>query len=103
MTHTPLVKAEDEDSDIACCGNGQELTGEHPCLTCRPNMYVLMSVTSLLPGNLRHPECFPTPIPATDSFFGRLGQRCMEFTRSMPARNAECNLGAREQVRKKKD
>ena len=28
MTHTPLVKAEDENSDIACCGNGQELTGE---------------------------------------------------------------------------
>eukprot|EP00095_Tigriopus_kingsejongensis_P002572 maker-scaffold274_size229011-snap-gene-1.21 protein:Tk02572 transcript:maker-scaffold274_size229011-snap-gene-1.21-mRNA-1 annotation:"chorion peroxidase-like" len=74
MTHTPLVEGED-DSAILCCSNG-----------------------NVVRGDLAHPECMPISISSTDSFYGRLGQQCMEFVRSMPARNAECHLGPREQV-----
>ena len=45
-----------------------------------------------------HPECLPIEIPATDAFYGRFGQRCMEFTRSLTAFSTDCRLGAREQV-----
>ncbi len=76
VTHTPLSKGEDGD-DILCCSPGG---------------------VGALNGELRHPECHPVEIPASDPVYGRLGQTCMEFVRSMPARNPECRLGAREQV-----
>ncbi len=75
ITHTPLVKGEN-DEDVLCCDNGRALTGD-----------------------LAHPECAPIEIASSDSFYGRLRQRCMEFVRSMPARNPACSLGPREQVR----
>ena len=53
----------------------------------------------VLTGQLAHPECMAIDIAASDSFYGRLGRRCMEFVRSMPARNPQCSLGPREQVR----
>ena len=70
-----FITSGEDDSEIKCCSNGGALRGD-----------------------LQHPECFPIAIPNTDSVYGRLGQTCMEFVRSMPARNPECNLGAREQV-----
>ena len=51
-----------------------------------------------LAGDLKHPECLPIAIAKTDRFFGRLNKGCMEFVRSVPAKNSECSLGAREQV-----
>lgn len=74
VTHTPLVEGED-DTQILCCSNGD-----------------------VVRGGLSHPECLPISISPSDPFYSRAGQRCMEFVRSMPARNAECHLGAREQV-----
>ena len=67
-----LVEGETE---IACCQDGREL-----------------------PKTLLHPECLAIDIPPNDFFYGRLGQRCMEFVRSMPAERPDCNLGPREQV-----
>jgi len=85
ITHTPLNKgssSEDElnnlvedETQIKCCQGGRPLTGDQ-----------------------LHPECFPIEIPSNDFFFGRFGQRCMEFVRSMPAQRPDCRLGPREQV-----
>ena len=71
------VKLGENDEDIQCCSNGRAL---------------------LESGGLRHPECLPIDISSSDSFYARFGERCMEFVRSMPAFNAQCGLGPREQV-----
>ena len=74
ITHTPVVKG-NEESGILCCEDG-EVIGE----------------------NNRHRECFPISLPGDDHVFGKFGQRCMEFVRSMPAPRSGCNFGPREQV-----
>ena len=66
-----------EGSDITCCAEG----GRKP-----------------IDKSFKHPECFEIEIPRNDPFYARLGQKCMEFVRSMPAERPECNLGPREQV-----
>ena len=66
-----------EGSDITCCAEG----GREP-----------------IDKDFKHPECFEIEIPRNDPFYARLGQKCMEFVRSMPAERPECNLGPREQV-----
>ena len=71
-----LYEGED-DEEIGCCSS---LTGR------------------ALEGSLRHPECLPIDISASDTFYGRFGQRCMEFARSLTAFGSGCRLGAREQV-----
>ena len=65
----------ESETEIICCENGFKL-----------------------PKTLLHPECLAIDIPQNDFFYGRLGQRCMEFVRSMPAERPDCNLGPREQV-----
>ena len=67
----------EDDEEIGCCSS---LTGR------------------ALEGSLRHPECLPIDISASDTFYGRFGQRCMEFARSLTAFGSGCRLGAREQV-----
>ena len=74
---TLSLYAGEDDEEIGCCSS---LTGR------------------ALEGSLRHPECFPIDISASDTFYGRFGQRCMEFARSLTAFGSGCRLGAREQV-----
>lgn len=74
LTHTPITKGKDM-SDITCCKRGQKRE----------------------PREL-HPDCMPIEIPPEDNFFGKFGQRCMEFVRSMPAIRPACNFGPREQM-----
>ena len=72
-----LDPAGENDEDIGCCSSS---TGQ------------------ALEGSLRHPECLPIDISASDTFYGRFGHRCMEFVRSLTAFGTGCRLGAREQV-----
>jgi len=74
LTHTPISKGSDN-SDVTCCAGG-----------------------SVRPPSQLHPECLPIEIPDTDDFYGALGQRCMEFVRSMPAMQPDCSFGPREQM-----
>jgi len=74
ITHTPVVKGEEE-SGILCCQDG-----------------------AIVKENDRNRECFPIDIPEKDNIFGKFGQRCMEFVRSMPAPRELCNFGPREQI-----
>ena len=43
-------------------------------------------------------RCFPIEIPANDNFFQSIGRTCMDFHRSIPTPNLNCELGKREQV-----
>jgi len=74
ITHTPTVKG-DEESGILCCEDGE-----------------------IINKSDRNRACLPIAIPENDSVFGKFGQRCMEFVRSMPAPREGCNFGPREQV-----
>ena len=74
ITHTPVVKG-NEESGILCCEDGDVIRESN-----------------------RHRECFPISLPNNDHVFGKFGQRCMEFVRSMPAPRSGCNFGPREQV-----
>ena len=74
ITHTPVVKGSEE-SGILCCENGEVIT-----------------------ESSRHRECFPISLPSNDHVFGKFGEKCMEFVRSMPAPRSGCNFGPREQV-----
>ncbi|XP_037069374.1 chorion peroxidase-like [Pollicipes pollicipes] len=40
-----------------------------------------------------HPRCLPIDVPEDDAFYGALGERCMEFARSVPAVPAGCSAG----------
>lgn len=64
-----------DNSDVTCCRGG-----------------------SARPPQELHPECMPIIIPSNDLFYGPLGQRCMEFVRSMPALRPHCTFGPREQM-----
>ncbi|KAK8379097.1 hypothetical protein O3P69_019137 [Scylla paramamosain] len=46
--------------------------------------------------SLRHPECFPIPLSASDPLYKGLNSSCLEFTRSAAA--PKCKFGAREQL-----
>lgn len=46
----------------------------------------------------QHPECLPISVNTEDSFFGRLGVRCLEFVRSGSAPKENCEFGSREQL-----
>ncbi|XP_033215658.1 uncharacterized protein LOC117172036 [Belonocnema kinseyi] len=45
-----------------------------------------------------HPDCLPIAVSPRDTFFSRLGVRCLEFMRSGPAPREDCEFGPREQV-----
>ena len=56
--------------------------------------------TSLDKSSIEYKEkCFPIDIPADDSYFQSIGRRCMDFHRSMPSPNLNCEMGKREQVK----
>jgi len=74
ITHTPVVKGTEE-SGILCCEDGE-----------------------IIKKKERNRECMPIDIPENDSVFGKFGQKCMEFVRSMPAPRSGCNFGPREQM-----
>uniref|UniRef100_A0A8D8VUF2 Chorion peroxidase n=1 Tax=Cacopsylla melanoneura TaxID=428564 RepID=A0A8D8VUF2_9HEMI len=74
LTHTPISRGQGGQG-ISCCRNGKILE----------------------PENL-HPDCFPINLPRNDHIFGRFGDSCMEFVRSLPAPRPECNFGPREQL-----
>lgn len=74
LTHTPISRGQGG-SGISCCRDGKILEAE----------------------NL-HPDCFPINLPRNDHIFGRFGDSCMEFVRSLPAPRPECNFGPREQL-----
>ncbi|KAF4517167.1 hypothetical protein B566_EDAN005597 [Ephemera danica] len=74
LTHTPISKGPSQ-SGIACCSNGR-----------------------VSDPSQRHPDCFPIEMPDTDPVFTPLGERCMEFVRSLPAPRPQCNFGPREQM-----
>ncbi|KAM7295225.1 uncharacterized protein ISCGN_024730 [Ixodes scapularis] len=44
-----------------------------------------------------HPECMPIAVPDRDQYYGRFGQRCLEYVRSSAAPRETCGLGPREQ------
>lgn len=67
-----------DDEDIQCCSNDGRILDDA--------------------SGLRHPECFAIGISANDAFYASFGEKCMEFVRSLTAFNAQCRLGAREQV-----
>lgn len=51
-----------------------------------------------MPPLSTHYACLPIEIPADDPFFGKFGQRCMNFVRSILAPNHDCSLGYSQQV-----
>ncbi|XP_075729871.1 uncharacterized protein LOC142771849 isoform X2 [Rhipicephalus microplus] len=48
-------------------------------------------------AGFEHPECMPIDVPAQDPYYGRFGQRCLEYVRSSAAPRETCGLGPREQ------
>ncbi|XP_014241240.1 peroxidase-like [Cimex lectularius] len=74
LAHTPISRGEGG-SGISCCRDGK-----------------------LIPEQFRHPDCFPIELPRRDHIFAPFGDRCMEFSRSLPAPRPECNFGPREQM-----
>lgn len=44
-----------------------------------------------------HPECLQIDVAAQDPYYGRFGQRCLEYVRSSAAPRETCGLGPREQ------
>lgn len=67
------------------------VTGSWFALSCCDN-------GRLRPAEQLHPDCLPISVASDDPFFGKLGQRCMEFTRSIPAPRRDCVPGFREQL-----
>lgn len=51
-----------------------------------------------IPQQCLHDDCFQIQIGADDESYSRIGQRCMEFVRSVPALQESCDLGHREQL-----
>ncbi|RZC42175.1 chorion peroxidase-like, partial [Asbolus verrucosus] len=47
-----------------------------------------------------HYACMPIAIPHDDPFYGRFGQRCMNFVRSVLAPRQDCTLGYAQQMNK---
>ncbi|XP_066256998.1 chorion peroxidase [Euwallacea similis] len=66
-------------SAISCC----ELDGSAP-----------------LPAEVTHYACYPIEIPENDGFFGKFGQKCMNFVRSILAPRHDCSLGYAQQMNK---
>ncbi|XP_054168948.1 peroxidasin homolog [Oppia nitens] len=62
----------------------------------------LSPVTQLRTGGVQccprptHPDCFEIPVPGNDQFFNRMGQRCINFVRSVPCES--CRTGHRLQL-----
>ncbi|XP_046396222.1 peroxidase-like isoform X2 [Ischnura elegans] len=75
LTHTPISRG--NSGGISCCRNGMAIP---------------------FSSNLRHPDCYPIPIPGDDGFFKQFREKCMEFVRSLPAPRPQCNFGPREQM-----
>ena len=48
--------------------------------------------------SLRHPACFPIPVPPDDPIYSVRRQTCMNFVRSAAAVQADCQPGPREQL-----
>lgn len=42
-----------------------------------------------------HPNCLPIEIPSDDGFYGKYGQRCMNFVRTISGLRYNCRLGPR--------
>lgn len=47
---------------------------------------------------MQHPSCLPITVPEDDKFLSQFGIKCIEFIRSAPATQIDCNLGWREQI-----
>ncbi|XP_060524145.1 chorion peroxidase [Cylas formicarius] len=56
--------------------------------------------TSSLPAGSSHYACMPVDLPERDPFYGRFGQRCMNFVRSVLAPRYDCTLGYANQMNK---
>ncbi|PSN41980.1 hypothetical protein C0J52_10520 [Blattella germanica] len=74
LTHTPVSRGQ-SGTGLSCCREG-----------------------NVIEPRLRHPDCFPIPLPQNDHIFARFNEHCMEFVRSLPAPRPECNFGPREQM-----
>jgi len=82
LTFTPLHKIEDD--------SGGE--GEQGVMCCTEDG------KGVLPSGESNEACFPIPIFASDPFFGKFGQRCMDFVRSEFSQSRGCKFGAAEQI-----
>jgi len=68
-----------------------------------PNQCLIKGLSVSLPcclSGFSHPDCDQIDIPASDSFYKRVGVSCLPHSRTLPAPREDCQLGHREQANK---
>ncbi|CAL7934955.1 unnamed protein product [Xylocopa violacea] len=91
VTHMLMQWGQFVDHDLTATGQSRGFNGSVP-------QCCLKFGAAFQPAEFMHPECLPISVSEDDDFFGPLGVRCLEFTRSGSAPAEDCVFGPREQL-----
>ncbi|XP_076752615.1 uncharacterized protein LOC143424444 [Xylocopa sonorina] len=91
VTHMLMQWGQFVDHDLTATGQSRGFNGSVP-------QCCLEFGAAFQPAEFMHPECLPISVNEDDDFFGPLGVRCLEFTRSGSAPAEDCVFGPREQL-----